>query len=485
VPVRWSPSEARGKAAKRFVSDAAETAQGDTARLPRRSAYPPNRYLRPRDGNSYKAASFHLTVMRGGYFATDSRCVGVAATVRSPPEILKMRLSVTRYLMTLLCMLAAGTWILPVHTLAAPAPAPLPIMASEVEDDIVTISAIAAELNEWIDSGAFRTGARSDSSVDLDGDGVTDTILASSVDLLGEGGSIAVMDGATGALRFTLGSPIGERGFGSKVALVGDCDADACRDIVVVSGLLRGGEIEIRYRLVSGMSGKLIAVKTDTVRMDASVDADVEQPMSAAGDANHDREIDASDIALAIGELGVPTAARPALDLDCDGQLTVVDVVGVAEKAGTAIQTEDSRFWSLAETQSFHAIVADGDSEGFAGLSWACWARAVGLAVTIGLVITEILACMALCTTPPTPVCVAVAEACVYVIVCTIANAIFKLARFLVECVGGEQLPMGVEVFFELADAFTELCGYGAGAVGILRLIKRGLQQLRDVHRHL
>jgi len=106
--------------------------------------------------------------------------------------------------MTLLCMLAVGTWILPVHTLAAPAP--LPIMASEAEDDIVTMSAIAAELNEWICSGAFQTGARSDSSVDLDVDGVTDTVLASGVDLLGEGGSIAVLDGATGALRFTLGS---------------------------------------------------------------------------------------------------------------------------------------------------------------------------------------------------------------------------------------------------------------------------------------
>ena len=396
-----------------------------------------------------------------------------------------MRHTLSRYLMTLLCMLAAGTWILPVHTLAAPAPAPLPIMASEVEDDIVTISAIAAELNEWIDSGAFRTGPRSDSSVDLDGDGVTDTVLASSVDLLGEGGSIAVIDGATGALRFTLGSPIEERGFGSMVALVGDCDSDACRDIVVVSGLLRAGEIEIRYRLVSGMSGKLIAVKTDTMRIDASADAEVEQPMSVAGDANHDREIDASDIALAIGELGVPTAARPALDLDCDGQLTIVDVVGVAERAGAVIQTEDSGFWSLAESQSFHAVVAEGESEGFAGLSWACWARAVGLAITIGIVIAEIAACTALCATPPTPACVAAANACAHLIACTIANALFKLARFLVECVGDVQLPMGVEVFFELADALTEACAYGVGFVGLLRVIKKTVEILRDVHRHL
>lgn len=394
-----------------------------------------------------------------------------------------MRQTLSRYLMTLLCMLAAGTWILPVHTLAAPAP--LPIMASEAEDDIVTMSAIAAELNEWIGSGAFHTGARSDSSVDLDGDGVTDTVFASSVDLLGEGGSIAVMHGATGSLRFTLGSPIGERGFGSRVALVGDCDADACRDIVVVSGLLRAGEIETRYRLVSGMFGKLIAVKTDTLRIDASVDAEVEQPLSVAGDANHDREVDALDIALAMGELNVPTAARPALDLDCDGQVTVADVVGVAERAGTVIQTEDSGFWSLAETQSFHAVVADGDSEGFAGLSWACWARAAGLAVTIGIAIAEIVVCTALCATPPTPACVAAANACALVIVCTIANAVLKLARFLVECVGDVQLPVGVEVLFELGDMLTEACAYGAGFVGLLRVIKKAVEILRDVHRHL
>lgn len=283
-----------------------------------------------------------------------------------------MRHTLFRYLTTLLCMLAAGTWMLPVHALAAPMP--LPIMASEVEDDLATMSVIAAELNDWIESGSFRTGLRSDSSIDLDGDGVPDTVFASSVDLLGDGGSISVLDGATGALRFTLGSPRGERGFGSKVALVGDCDADACRDIVVVSGLLRAGELEIRYRLVSGMSGKLIALKTDAMRTDASADAEAEQPLSVAGDANHDREVDASDIALAIGELGILTTARPALDLDCDGQVTVVDVVGVVERAETVIQTEDSGLWSLADTQSFHAVVAQGESEGFVALlGEGCW----------------------------------------------------------------------------------------------------------------
>jgi hypothetical protein len=165
--------------------------------------------------------------------------------------------------------------------------------------------------------------------------------------------------------------------------------------------------------------------------------------------------------------------------------VTVADVVEVAERAGTVIQTEDSGFWSLAETQSFHAVVADGDSEGFAGPLWACWARAAGLAVTIGIAIAEIVVCTALCATPPTPACVAAANACALVIVCTIANAVLKLARFLVECVGDVQLPVGVEVLFELGDMLTEACAYGAGFVGLLRVIKKAVEILRDVHRHL
>ena len=45
--------------------------------------------------------------MRTDPLATDSRRIGVAATVRSPMEILKMRLSVTRYLMAVLAFAGA------------------------------------------------------------------------------------------------------------------------------------------------------------------------------------------------------------------------------------------------------------------------------------------------------------------------------------------------------------------------------------------
>jgi hypothetical protein len=62
---------------------------------------------------------------------------------------------------------------------------------------------------------------------------------------------------------------------------------------------------------------------------------------------------------------------------------------------------------------------------------------------------------------------------------------VLKLARFLVECVGDVQLPVGVEVLFELGDMLTEACAYGAGFVGLLRVIKKAVEILRDVHRHL
>jgi len=175
---------------------------------------------------------------------------------------------------------------------------------------------------------------------------------------------------------------------------------------------------------------------------------------------------------------------RPALDLDCDGQVTVVDVVGVAERAGTVIQTEDSGFWSLAETQSFHAMVAEGESEGFAGLSWACWARAAGLAVAIGILIGQMWLCSSACI-PPTPVCAAGLNACYYAIVCTMAAVVFKLARCIAECVGDHQLSEGLEVFFELADALASLCGGGATTVGLYRVAEKLLKILRETQRHL
>jgi hypothetical protein len=56
-----------------------------------------------------------------------------------------MRHTLSRYLMTLLCMLAAGAWILPVHTLAAPVPMPLAQDGDEGALDLDPTSAIAVE----------------------------------------------------------------------------------------------------------------------------------------------------------------------------------------------------------------------------------------------------------------------------------------------------------------------------------------------------
>lgn len=389
-----------------------------------------------------------------------------------------MRLSLTRYLMTFLCMLAAGTWILPVHTLAAPvAVAP----TGGEGDDLSTFAEIAEELSDWIGSGELAFGPRFDSSLDLDGDGVHDVICVSSVDLLASGGTIAVLDGATSALRFLMQPPVGERGFGSRVAVVDDLDGDGCRDLVTVSGLMLGGVPEIRHRLVSGLTGKLLAVKGDTILVDSSAETEVDAHLSTAGDANQDREVDSADVALAVSELSAPTVSRAALDLDCDGQVTAVDVVGLLEKAGSGAQISmDADFNLLASTHEFHVVSEDG----FLGLSWGCWGRAAGLAVTIALLIGEMSLCAAACT-PPTPVCAAALNACYFAIVCTMANAVFKLARLVVECVGDRQLPDGLEGFFELADAVTALCAGGAAVAGFLEVMKRALEILRETLRHL
>jgi hypothetical protein len=222
--------------------------------------------------------------------------------------------------------------------------------------------------------------------------------------------------------------------------VVDDLDGDGCRDLVTVSGLMLGGVPEIRHRLVSGLTGKLLAVEGDTILVDSSAETEVDAHLSTAGDANQDREVDSADVALAVSELSAPTVSRAALDLDCDGQVTAVDVVGLLEKAGSGAQISmDADFNLLASTHEFHVVSEDG----FRGLSWGCWGRAAGLAVTIALLIGEMSLCAAACT-PPTPVCAAALNACSFAIVCTMADAVFKLARFLIECVGDRQLPDGL-----------------------------------------
>lgn len=89
-----------------------------------------------------------------------------------------MRLFGTRYFMVLLCMLAAGTWILPAYTLAAPAPRPVPCGMLPDGDDADLAGALefldaleAMRLAGELDRLAFTSTA-----ADLTGDGAADAM---------------------------------------------------------------------------------------------------------------------------------------------------------------------------------------------------------------------------------------------------------------------------------------------------------------------
>lgn len=113
-------------------------------------------------------------------------------------------------------------------------------------------------------------------------------------------------------------------------------------------------------------------------------------------------------------------------------------------------------------------------------LGEGCWL----VAVAIGLLIGEMALCSAACT-PPTPVCAAALNACYFAIVCTMAAVVFKLARFIVECVGHHQLSEGLQVFFELADTLATACAGGAAGVGFIKVVKKLIEILRETQRHL
>jgi hypothetical protein len=106
------------------------------------------------------------------YEVKGMRLISVAATVHSSLERSKMRLLLTRYLTALICMLAVGTWILPVHTFAAPTP-----RFRSVEDEShAALLALRDSLEAMRVAGQLDYAAFTFSCDDLTGDGVGDSI---------------------------------------------------------------------------------------------------------------------------------------------------------------------------------------------------------------------------------------------------------------------------------------------------------------------
>jgi len=249
-----------------------------------------------------------------------------------------MRLSLTRYLMAVLCMLAAGTWILPVHTLAAPAPAP----AAPIDDGDETVALLA--LRDAIEAmrlaGEFDRAPFAFNGADLTGDGVTETMEVFPPQRLETPGFMRVIDGATSAERYTLRAPAGEMGFGELAAVVADCDVDGLPDIAIGSWRdLRQPDspwlVELRVRVFSGSNGSLIGLVRsvrDLAQATGPLESDADTEVVIAADANEDGAINAADIVEGCAAFAHDTALAPTVDCDIDGELSLSDLGFVAQR---------------------------------------------------------------------------------------------------------------------------------------------------------
>jgi hypothetical protein len=410
--------------------------------------------------------------------------------------ILKMRLSVTRYLMAVLCMLAAGTWILPVHTLAAPAPAP----AAPIDDGDETVALLA--LRDAIEAmrlaGEFDRAPFAFNGADLTGDGVAETIEVFPPQRLETPGAMRVVDGATGTERYTLRAPAGEMGFGDLAALVADCDNDGTLDIAVWSWLdvadassptsMRG-----RIRVVSGLSGELIGL-LETVREIGSPVSLAEFQVVVAADSNLDGTLDATDFLHASAVLAGDAASTPTVDCKADGALTMEDLTAVIERVIEEPQSQRVALHSMALQQPEIAQPiappgsgvdpsqmgggAAGGGGGGCVVRWsgslACYASLGGILWDFKNLVRDMLRCP-----PAAPICL-IANLCHY------ARFLVELAAFVRGCfLSGDCVPGWLEVLFIGIGAIATICSdINSWTEGIAKRLRdsilRGLRELGD-----
>ena len=406
-----------------------------------------------------------------------------------------MRLSLTRYLMAVLCMLAAGTWILPVHTLAAPAPAP----AAPIDDgdEIVSLLTLRDAIEAMRLAGEFDRAPFAFNGADLTGDGVAETIEVFPPQRLETPGFMRVIDGATGAERYTLRAPSSEMGFGDLAALVADCDNDGTLDIAVWSWLdvadassptlMRG-----RIRVVSGLSGELIGL-LETVREIGSPVSLAEFQAVVAADSNLDGTLDATDFLHASAALATDAALSPALDCKADGALTLDDLGSVFQHVAEEPTERRAELYSQAlrnpevvaviapEGGALTTQVAPGGAAGgqvpcvvrWSG-SLACYAALGGILWDFTRLVRDMLRCP-----PAAPICL-IANLCHY------ARFLVELAAFVRSCfLSGDCVPAWLEVLFIGIGGIAAICSdINSWTEGIEKRMRdsilRGLRELGD-----
>jgi uncharacterized membrane protein YgcG len=421
-----------------------------------------------------------------------------------------MRQTLSRYMMTLLCMLAAGTWILPVHTLAAPA-API-----DDGDEIVSLLTLRDAIEAMRLAGEFDRAPFAFDGADLTGDGVAETIEVFPPQRLETPGAMRVVDGATGAERYTLRAPAGEMGFGEHCAVVSDCDEDGILDIGVLSWLEAGGDpssalMELRMRVFSGASGELVGL-LHTVREVGSALSPTDLSVVVAGDANADGFLDVADVVNASAALTSSAALVPSIDCKMDGGITLEDFTTVIERVIEEPQAQRAALYSVAlreleiaapiappgsggdpsQTGGGGAGGGGGGGGGGAGgggggaggggcaVQWQggfCWYGLGGLVIDFAWLMTA----MAGCTGAHAPVCVLAR-------ICHLARFLSELLAFANSCLtNGQCLPDWLEHVSGAILVIGAICqgiegltkGLKDRIADLLRRIGRGLGDVR------
>ena len=407
-----------------------------------------------------------------------------------------MRLFVARYLMAVLCMLAAGTWILPVRTFAAPAPAPAALI--DDGDEIVSLLALCDSIEAMRLAGEFDRAPFAFNGADLTGDGVVETIEVFPPQRLETPGAMRVVDGATGTERYTLRAPAGEMGFGDLAALVADCDNDGNLDIAVWSWLdvadassptsMRG-----RIRVVSGLSGELIGL-LETVREIGSPVSLAELQVVVAADSNLDGTLDATDFLHASAVLAGDAASTPTVDCKADGALTMEDLTAVIERVIEEPQSQRVALHSMALLQleiaqpiappgsgvdpSQMGGGAAGGGGGGCVVRWSgslsCYAALGGILWEFTRLVRDMLRCP-----PAAPICL-IANLCHY------ARFLVELAAFVRSCfLSGDCVPGWLEGLFIGIGAIATICSdIDSWTEGIEKRLQdsilRGLRELGE-----
>ena len=352
-------------------------------------------------------------------------------------------------------------------------------LASMTSDEEAEFAAeFAVWINATITSSDYDAAPSVHSQFDLTGDGVLDHILVDPGNFFAADGRIMVVDGATNQSLYELVSPHNELCFGEYVGTWPDCNFDGVRELVVASGMQIDEHVEVAVRVFSGMDGQLLGIVKH-----GHGEVVVEGEVIVAGDKNRDLKVDAIDVTMTAETMGESSAACP-VDLDIDGETTVIDVLMVAAKAQVESQNPTVTAAICANLCHVNAtgegfIALTGPAVSAAGWvgGWKCWTEAGKLAIQIAGLFALAVTCGITTTAPPAAV------ACIIAWCCAFANFLARLMLFSANCFGRDPLSQEMRTTVEIFESMTDLCNLVVGGAVVQLLLPRLLRFLEGIRR--